>query len=432
MMTSNNQEAVEQEKLPFNPILWGLIGYLFLLIFRPYEYWLWLGDLHIERIYMIMLIGAVAIWPGKRYNHHAITTFFLLFFVILSLSVTVAYRPDKAWDQVWKYFKQLVLFFIILLSIRDKRELKILVIGFIAVNGIYIGKSLWEFFVHGRHIYRMGLRRLIGIDQTYNDPNTFAATVIYALPFAWALYKSWPDKWLKRGLIFYAFMSIVAIGFTGSRSGMLSFLVFILILWYRGKKKFLGILAALLIVVVGWISLPNQYKLRFETIFDDSINPVATESANSRIQHLKWGLKLYTMKPVLGWGAASAPYVAYDIMGAEKEIQLHNMLAQLLTELGTLGLLACLGLIFILFYTGRKILNLAKKFEFQDVFLEQLTLACLNTLILLLFQGVFGHNLYRYNWLWIGALLIALDRIIITEIAKLHMYTWENPQPETL
>ena len=32
---------------------WLLIGYMFLFIDRPFEVWPWLGDLHIERLYML-------------------------------------------------------------------------------------------------------------------------------------------------------------------------------------------------------------------------------------------------------------------------------------------------------------------------------------------------------------------------------------------
>ena len=33
---------------------WLLIGYMFLFIDRPFEVWPWLGDLHVERIYMLL------------------------------------------------------------------------------------------------------------------------------------------------------------------------------------------------------------------------------------------------------------------------------------------------------------------------------------------------------------------------------------------
>ena len=63
-MQDNSGQVLEKENI--SPMLWGTIGYLFLMIFRPFEYWEWLGALHLERIYMIGLLTAVLFWPGKR------------------------------------------------------------------------------------------------------------------------------------------------------------------------------------------------------------------------------------------------------------------------------------------------------------------------------------------------------------------------------
>ncbi len=400
----------------FNPALWGVIGYLFLKIFRPFEYWVWLGDLRIERIYMILLIILVAVWPGKKYFHHTITVLLLIFLAVMCFSAMFAYRPDKAWDQVWEYFKLIIFYFVLILSVRDKRDFKILVIAFLVVTGIYVGKSLWEFLLHGRHVYRMGIRRLIGIDQTYSDPNTFAATIVYSLPFVWALLKIKPPKWLKLGLLAYGAMAVVSIGFTGSRSGMLSFILFLLLIWMQGRKKFIGVIAVVVFLITAWILLPKEYKMRFETIFDDTINPIATQSADSRIEHVKMGIKLFKMRPFAGWGPGNAPYISHDICGAEQEIQLHNLEAQTMAELGLLGILSFSAFIFMLFYTKRKTQQILNISETKDDFLEQISIACTNTVILLLFDGLFGHNLYRYTWLWLAAVTVLSYRFAIIDV----------------
>ena len=40
---------------------WMLIGYMFLFIHRPFEVWPWLGELHVERLYMLLTL-AVWLW----------------------------------------------------------------------------------------------------------------------------------------------------------------------------------------------------------------------------------------------------------------------------------------------------------------------------------------------------------------------------------
>src|SRR4029078_5360738 len=45
---------------------WLLIGYMFLFIDRPFEVWPWLGDIHIERFYMLFSTIAWTVYPAKR------------------------------------------------------------------------------------------------------------------------------------------------------------------------------------------------------------------------------------------------------------------------------------------------------------------------------------------------------------------------------
>src|SRR6476660_2928658 len=46
---------------------WLLIGYMFLFIDRPFEVWQWLGDLHVERIYMLFTLAVGVVYPHKRW-----------------------------------------------------------------------------------------------------------------------------------------------------------------------------------------------------------------------------------------------------------------------------------------------------------------------------------------------------------------------------
>lgn len=420
ILTDWNSASQEdyQESIDFNPMLWGTIGYLFLFIFRPFEFWEWLGVYRIERIYMILLLIGIVIWPGKRYIKHSINYTLLVFIFVMIFSMFFAYDINRAWEQIWEQIKLLVLFFVIILSIRNKVDFRILIIGFIAVTGIYVAKSMWEFFINGRHVYRMGISRLIGIDQTYSDPNTFAATIIYSLPFVWALWKSTASNKLKITLAAYGLMSISAIGLTGSRSGMLSFVFFLLLIWLRGRKKMIGVVSVIVIITLSWFFLPDIYKERFRTLYDDSINETATESADSRIQHFKWGIDLYLDRPVLGWGPRCSPIVVNRVLNQDHEIQLHNLTAQLLAELGTVGALAFIALLLRFYQTNRKIKIMFQYACESTNFLLNISTASIQTMWLLLFQGLAGHNLYRYTWYWIAAVFVLSDYFTRIEYEK--------------
>ncbi|MCS7271526.1 MAG: hypothetical protein NZ703_10605, partial [Gemmataceae bacterium] len=46
---------------------WLLIGYMFLFVDRPFEVWPWLGDIHLERLYMLFTLAVWLVYPGKRW-----------------------------------------------------------------------------------------------------------------------------------------------------------------------------------------------------------------------------------------------------------------------------------------------------------------------------------------------------------------------------
>ena len=355
---------------------------------------------------MIGLVFTAVFLSGLRYKHHLIVTVLLAFFGVICLSVATSFWPDKALEQVWEYFKLMVLFFVILLSVRDERDFRIIIIAFLAIMGIYIGKSLWEFLFHGRHVYRMGIRRLCGIDQTFGDPNAFAATILYSLPFVWALWKAKPSELIKKLLIFYGLMCMVCVALTGSRSGMVTFIFLLIILWVRGKKKILGAVGLVLILIISWYAMPADLQERFDTIFDDSINPSATLSAQGRIEGFRMGMKLFELSPIWGVGAGCSPIAVEELLHYERKVQLHNLYAQLLAELGILGAISFLVLIYSLVKTQRRIkMNLSWS-DRDNNLISQAALASINVMWLLLFQGLFGHNLYRYTWIWISAILV--------------------------
>ncbi len=404
-------------------MLWGTLGYLFLFIFRPFEYWEWLGEYRIERVYMLCLLTVLLFWRGKRYVHHPIASAFIAFFLVICLSNLIAYYPPATFQQTEEYFKLMVLFFVIILTVRDENDFRMFLFGFVAIMGIYVGKSLWEFLFHGRHVYRMGIRRLIGIDQTFSDPNTFAASVVYSLPFAWALWKTALLKWLKRSLFAYGVMSLAAIIFTGSRSGMVSLVLFIVFTWVSSKAKFsskvIGFVGLAIFMAAGWQIIPEEYKLRYLTMVDDSLNPSATASAEGRIEGLKNGLRLFELSPLFGWGAGNFPY-AVEKIGVYNRMQSHNLYGQLAADLGLLGIGAFLAVCWTLYKTNRNIQGIAVKIgnvaDGWCALIPAASGACMTTMFLLLFQGNFGHNLYRYTWLMIGAILILSQNLIVKRL----------------
>lgn len=391
---------------------WIVSVYLFLFIYRPFEYWPILGEYHIERIYAIFMIGAILVTGKTTVKFHSIFTSFLLFFFVVICSAFWALDPAASYRVAEDYAKLLVLFFAIVSTANTREDLEFYVKSFVYIFMIYATKSLWEFFINDRHVYRMGIRRLIGIDQTYSDPNSFAASVNYTLPFLNALIRNSATARSRKVLWGFFVILVVCVLFTGSRSGylclMLGGLMFAI---SNTRKRARAIVLCILCAGLIYLLLPASYITRFETIYNPSINASANESAEGRIVGFRQGMELFFMRPATGFGAGNY-VVAKRILGDYSEMKSHNMFADLFSELGLLGFIS---LLFIIYSFTRSWMQTRENIENMNTendgrMLGFVAMASIQVLILLLFSGIFGHNLYRYNWLIIGGFLMLSER----------------------
>ncbi|MGA1863754.1 MAG: O-antigen ligase family protein [bacterium] len=394
-------------------MFWLVVGYLFLFIFRPYEFWPILGYLRIERIYMIFLLIALFLWPQKRYIHHPINKTLILFFFIMIISSVLALNRGDAFVSTYNYFKLVVFYFVILFTIQDEEQLKNFLIAYIIIMLLYVGKSSWEFFLHDRFMYRMGTKRMMGIDLTYGDPNSFAASIIYSLPFLWGMIKFKLEKpWIKKILYAYGILSLVAIICSGSRAGMVSGLLFFFLVWLKTSQKMIGIILICILLFLTWYMMPERYRLRFMTIYTSGISKSADVSAQGRIYTLKRGFDMFKKKPVFGVGPGNFKR-GLALFGDYSGTSSHNLYGSMFGELGLLGTLAFILLIYKIIETHWLIIAEAGFLKMEENnFFSLFSVASIQGIILLLFNGNFGGNLYRYNWLWIGAIGVLLWHFI--------------------
>jgi O-antigen ligase len=388
-----------------------LCGYLFLFIERPWEVWSQLAPYRIERIYMIVAIGIFVVFSIWREGHirwgaHPfwVTAFLALHYALAPL----AFNQSAALDQAFEYFKMAVFYFLVIWSISSESQLQRLIQAYIGVMGLYMVHSFREYLA-GRHLYRMGMMRMVGVDQFANDPNTFAGSLVLSLPFLWLLFRTEGYGILKWSCLIYFGLALTCIVLTGSRAGFLSLVVFIFLIvgQARGKRLFFAVVAALLLGLAGWQIMPEDKRLRIETIWDPQAGPASAQrSTEGRIEGLKAGLRMLAVSPLTGVGAGGANFIQYRVaMGDGLASQAHNLAGELLGEMGLVGGLVFVAQVITAFRAAGRTIRLLPSplrggFEAP---VARLAIACRQSLVLLLFSGLFGHNLYRVNWLWIGA-----------------------------
>lgn len=399
---------------------WLLIGYMFLFIHRPFEVWPWLGELHVERAYVLLMLAVWLIAPGKRWLPNWQHAAFAAFAGAVLVAWLCSPWADHGQPIVEDYLKILVFYLLLVTNVHDERGLKRMIYGFMMVMTLYLLHSFRE-YLNGRHTYRMGIERMIGVDATLGDPNSFAASIVFALPLALAL---WRSGFYRVPLLAYLGLSVLCLLLTGSRSGLLGLSAWLMLLTFSVRRGWLVLLGILAIAPAAFVGLPESLQKRFETIVNPDIgSDIERQSGQGRIQGFFTGLELWTAYPITGVG----PGAWRPATGSN--IESHNLYGQLVGELGTLGLVAFLILLMTFVFNLR-----ALRARPGTTFDREIARAIGTAVILLLVMGCFGHNLFRFTWVWYGGFLIIARHIAATaheslvdlDTASTSEWTWHS------
>jgi O-antigen ligase len=390
---------------------WLLGGYMWLFIHRPFEYYRALGDLQIERIYMVLMIFCWLVLPGKSWSLNRLHLALAAFTAALLVCWGASPFRDLTWDTTIEYYLKVLVFYVLVVTtVRDERGLRRLVTMYLVAVGLYMGHSLLE-YVHGRFEWRMGIRRMIGVDVTYRDPNSFASTLLLALPMTVPLWQGAP-KSRRLALAAFAGMAALCVLLTGSRTGFLGLGVVGLMLGWSSRYRLRLLALAVPLACVGIIALPDSLQDRFLTIIDPSHGPRnAEESAQGRIAGLLNGLKLWEQSPIVGIGPG-----AFGLAN-NRSFNAHNVYGQVLGEMGTLGVLAFAGLLLSFLANSLEARRLRRRGPAAPSFPWEVSRAVGRTVLLLLLLGCAGHNLYRYNWLWLAGFEVVAVRCLRLQAA---------------
>jgi O-antigen ligase len=379
-------------------MIWLLGGYMWLFVHRPFEVWPWLGELHIERVYMLFTILYWVITVEKRWIYNRLNAAFGLFWIVLLASWLLSPYCSQGSATVEDYFKVAMFYVLVITSVRDERDLKCLVAMYAVAVGLYMAPSLREYGC-GRVTWTMGTYRMIGVDSTYNDPNTFAATIVYSLTIAWPLWQARVKKWHGWALLAYVALGVICVLLTGSRMGFVGLCSLALIAVLMSRHRWAIVMLLAFAVPLAWSLLPADRQDRYLTLIDPAYGPAnARESAESRWRGWHDGVRLWKQNPLLGVGPG--------VFGLARgyALQSHHLYGQVLGEMGTLGAVA-FGMVVLGFFANYRDMRRICRWqpELQDTFTSRLIQSVTVAVILLLLMGLAGHSLYRYTWLWFGA-----------------------------
>lgn len=399
-------------------MIWMLGGYMWLFVHRPFEVWPALGDLQIERAYMVLMVVFWAVQPNKGWltnRLHGALVFFTL--VLTAAWMASPFMAAKGcMDAVENYYKVIVFYVLVVTSVRDEAGLRKLILLFHAAVGLYMLHSLWEYH-NGRCMWRMGISRMVGVDTSFMDPNAFASTLVLALAMTLPFWATKPSYGMRTLLLGFTAVACLCILLTGSRAGFMALgLCALLGLMATGRVKTAVLLLVLGVVTapLAFVALPAELQDRYLTIIDPSYGPAnAQQSAEGRVNGLVKGYEAWSTSPLLGHGPGSFQ------LATGSDIQAHNVYGQVISELGALGAAALVGLVacyLLNWWEAHR--RLRQDPDEWHSFAFHVARAVALAAVLLLFLGIAGHNLLRYQWVWFAAFqAIALHCIRVRQAA---------------
>lgn len=399
--------------------------YLGLYIIRPWErLFPSLQIFPFERTYAILMILMTAMVSGLRIRLNFQNVAILAYMAAVGFSSSLAPNAGAAWDAFYFTSTVAVCYFVLLCAVQSPYDLVFIVGSYVGFVGLYITKSIWEYYVNGAVQYDMGVYRLGGIDKTFSHPNSVALTVVVSLPLWYCLWRcrnvitaEWPTghrQWLVAAMTAYPVLGIWGVFLTNSRTGMIALAVSAVLIAVQGVpiwQILRNSTVTLLLLIIVWQVLPQEQKGRIQTVWNPEAGPdTAQSSTEGRFIAFHAAMEIFGRFPMMGVGPGNfRDYRVHFVDGSD--LSPHNLFAELAAETGTLGIGLFALVVAVTWVNCRRTIQMAAGSLVPTLrFLGALAHGIRGSIVLLLLEGLSLHNGNRYNWFWLAAFaLLASD-----------------------
>lgn len=413
------------------------IGFYLFLVFI-FEYFIrlssrfsFIGSMR-PTLILIGLIILLILFGNKRYQRETgsdvtriIITLIVYYFLSLPL---VEYALSSIRDNFADWFKALSFFFFTIYLVDTKRKFSLLVGVFIATQTFRVLEPLYLNFTQGYWGDNTYLgnghfeTRLAGAPSDVINPNELGFVIVYTIGF---LYYFWQrDSFLKKALFWTAIgLFCYALVLTMSRGAMVVLLVFLGFILRKSRYKFLFLSFGLVAGIAGWAQMDDVHKERYLSIV--SSDTKFSSSSSGRIDGMIEEFELGLSRPVVGHGVGTTREAKYHAFGGYQVS--HNMYAEILIEMGGIGLI-----IFISFMI--KLNRCIKEIKVTSESVNQQVLGLQAVFWIFAVYSINYWGLTQYYWYFLAGLAVSLWNIqqqaFELETDKAH-HTKKSPYPNS-
>ena len=345
-----DEQADKQSK--HNLAFAGLFFFTLLLYLRPNETFPQIfGTFPIVKIIAIITLLAycasklglaerLTIWPLELKMLALITLLGVAF-------IPIASSPKDSIDVLTDTFLKVVTIFILMINLLNTRERLRSIMRLVVICGTVLALLAILSYIEGKFTVVtkgeegtvVALRITGAVGGIFGNPNDLATSLDLLIPLAVALAMT------RRGLAraaYFACAVLLGIGVvvTFSRGGFLGLVAAAgWMLWKIGRRnRALTAFSFIFVLGVFMVVMPSGYSNRITSIFDSSSDP--TGSSQERRNLLERAKDVASNHLVFGVGMGNYPIYSLH------ERRAHNSFLEISAELGVLGLIAYLVMIF--------------------------------------------------------------------------------------
>lgn len=388
--------------------VFGVVAYMVLVYCKLSEYYPFFAAIKAELVFGLLMLIRV-FFAGNfgsklSFTYNLVNKYLFFFVIAVFLSFLVAWEQQYSWDNaVYHFIKVLILFVMVVLAIRNIKDLKIFVWSFVFMFTYLSYEPVYHFLLEtggSQHKYGTNYISEIGI---LSGHVALANNMNQMIPIAYLLIFTCRYKMLKLLACIPVLMFFVALMGSGSRGGVIGLMVLGMAIVYFSKKRVkMGIVFGMLIVILFVTS--ESIKSTSTRIDDDSIV--------ARLLGLTHGIEMLKRGNILGVGPgcflfARGKYFHYTM-------ESHNIYGQVIGDLGIPGTIAWFYLIRQIFRNLIAVKKRLKSLSMENDFLYKLALGIQISLIVRLAISMASHGLYNFYWYVMAAISIALVKMVET------------------
>ena len=390
-----------------SPAFWWLCLYFFFEYIRPASIYPALDILPWTQISLLLAVVTAFTDKNIKWVSSGNNILFILFYMIVMLSVVFAFKPSISWDKIDIVVNWIIIYFLFICIVNTEKKFFIFFLLFMLVNFKMSQHGFMSFASRGFSYTKWGV---IGAPGWFRDSGDFGIAMLVfssaAIPFALALRKYW-GRYKKLFFYFIPLTGLVTIIGTSSRGVQLGLVA--VGLWFLLKSR-LGIKALLGIIVIGsllYVLLPDQMFDEFSSAGDDG-------TSQDRLAHWEFGIDVALDHPWLGIGYENwlryCNFMNPDGLGYKAWCRLpHNTYISAGAEIGLIGLMLYLLIALSIFSTNARTRINAKRSK--NEFIEYISHGLDAGLIGYLVATIFFTNLF-YPIFWFQlAMTVALNQV---------------------